>query len=159
MLNVKVSIIHPYLKVIQNLVWRRRLKDWYYPCLSPPLPASYWSEASLFWPLIGCWEPQLSLPCACVSSYHVSMTTPSSPLPSPWLYPIGWGVTIAATHWLMFIQKSCVIFPRHFLSLLIQEIKSHAHKYFCFFSRTTSFMSFKVEFFSCPVITCTALEN
>ena len=119
-----VWIINPYLKVVRTWCGGGDSRTdiirvaSVHPLLAP-LPASDWSVASLFWPLIGCWTPHLSSPCASVSSYHVSMTTKSSPLPSPCPAPIGWGASITAFYWSMFTKKSCVTFPTSFLTLLL----------------------------------------
>ena len=117
-----VWIINPYLKVVRT--WCRggdsrtdiiRVSS-VHPLLAP-LSASDWSVHSLFCPLIGCRSPHLSSPCASVSSYQVSMTTQSSPLPSPCPAPIGWGASITASYWTMLTTKSCVTFPTNFLTL------------------------------------------
>ena len=119
-----VWIINPYLKLVRTWCGGGDSRTdiirvaSVHPLLAP-LPASDWSVASLFWPLIGCWTPHLSSPCASVSSYHVTMTTMSSPLPSPCPASIGWGASITASHWSMFTKKSCVIFPTSFLTLLL----------------------------------------
>ena len=117
-----VWIINPYLKLVRTWCGGGDSRTdiirvaSVHPLLAP-LPASDWSVGSLFWPLIGCWSPHLSSPCASVSSYHVSMTTKSSPQPSPCPAPVGWGASITASHWSMFTKKSCVTFPTSFLTL------------------------------------------